>query len=651
MSEDSLIGKVLGNRYELIEKIGTGGMATVYKARCRLLNRYVAVKILKEELRTDQEFVRKFNAESQAAAKLSHHNIVSIYDVGEEDGINYIVMEYVDGITLKEYIRRKGAIGWQEACRFALQICAALEHAHAKHIVHRDIKPHNILMTHDMTLKVTDFGIARAVSSDTVVAGSATFGSVHYISPEQARGGYTDERSDLYSCGIVLYEMLTGRVPFDGENPVSVALMHLEKQAEDVRLVNPEVPEAVAEVVMKAISKEQHARYQTAAQMTAEIKQAMAQSVFSSDTMSGATQPIPAVSAAKSIRTKKGKREKKPKTPQQKKEDKLALILGASTIGLVLLIAIGTYVFMTWGSHEVQVPDLTNRTLEEAQMLVEEVGMKIDEPVELVASDEVEEGHVISQDPGANQYAKKRVKIKLVVSSGKGTGNIETPDVVNLNYKDAIKQLQAEELSYEIIDVEDTSVSSNVVVKQIPTSGTKVNKGDKIKLYVSTGEGEKTSVPSVLGQTQDKAERSILKAGFRLGSVTREHSDSPAGTVIRQNPSGGSSATKNSFVSVVLSEGPEQTSTPEPTNTPEPTKEPTARPSAEPKKKTVKITIPDSAPDRVQIKVVAGGKVIHNQAHDKTEKTISLTLSGTKDTELEIYMDNELVETRTVSFD
>mgnify|MGYP003100040039 len=253
MNSDNLVGITLGNRYDMLEKIGTGGMATVYKAKDTLLNRYVAIKILRDSLEGEEQVVSNFIKEAQSSASLVHNNIVSVYDVGEENGLNYMVMEYVDGITLKEYIKQKGALPWQEACDFAIQIGQGISEAHSINIIHRDIKPQNILMTKDKTLKVTDFGIARAVAGETTVVGGSALGSVHYISPEQARGGFTDARSDIYSLGIVLYEMLTGKVPFDGDTPVSVALMHLEKEPVNVKCVNLDIPTDLAYVTMKAI--------------------------------------------------------------------------------------------------------------------------------------------------------------------------------------------------------------------------------------------------------------------------------------------------------------------------------------------------------------------------------------------------------------
>jgi serine/threonine protein kinase len=262
---------VLGNRYELIEKIGGGGMALVYKARCRLLNRFVAVKILREEFTGDEEFVKRFEIEAQSAASLSHPNIVPIYDVGNENNIFYIVMEYIDGITLKEYIVRNGPLDWKDAVRIAIQICSAIEHAHSKQIIHRDIKPQNILMTQDGIAKVTDFGIARAVTSSTITMVGSTIGSVHYFSPEQARGGYIDEKSDLYSLGIIMYEMITGKMPFDGESPVAIALKHIQDKPIQPIDLNKDIPRALNDIIMKAIKKEQSGRYQTATEMSEDL--------------------------------------------------------------------------------------------------------------------------------------------------------------------------------------------------------------------------------------------------------------------------------------------------------------------------------------------------------------------------------------------
>ena len=269
--------KIVGNRYEIISEAGTGGMATVYKAKDRVLNRNVAVKVLKDEYTTDQDFIKIFNSEAQSAAALSHPNIVSIYDVGheEENNLYYIVMELIKGKTLKEIINKDGSISWKWAVNIAIQIASALEEAHKHGIIHRDIKPHNIIITEDGTAKVTDFGIAKAVSNSTITAFGTTIGSVHYFSPEQAKGGITDARSDLYSLGVVMYEMLTGKVPFDADTPVSVALMHMQEKPKEPIELNSDIPMAVNKIVVKAMRKEPVERYQTSSEMLADLSEAL----------------------------------------------------------------------------------------------------------------------------------------------------------------------------------------------------------------------------------------------------------------------------------------------------------------------------------------------------------------------------------------
>ena len=271
----NLIGKMLDNRYEILEKIGNGGMATVFKAKCHVLNRFVAVKILRDEFTTDSEFIKRFNSEAQSAASLTHPNIVSIYDVGNEDNLYYIVMELIQGKTLKEIINEDGKLPWKWSVNIAIQIASALETAHKNNIIHRDIKPHNIIITEDGMAKVTDFGIAKAVSNSTITAFGTTIGSVHYFSPEHARGGYTDAKSDLYSLGVVMYEMLTGKVPFDADTPVSIALKHMQEEPKAPKELNEKIPVAVNDIILKSMRKDTNLRYQNAASMLSDLKRAL----------------------------------------------------------------------------------------------------------------------------------------------------------------------------------------------------------------------------------------------------------------------------------------------------------------------------------------------------------------------------------------
>lgn len=664
MIYDSLVGRVLGNRYEILEIIGTGGMATVYKARCKLLNRMVAVKVLKESLKDDPDIVKKFNTESQAAASLSHHNIVSIYDVGDDDGINYIVMEYVDGITLKEYINRKKKLDWHEACTFASQIASALEHAHSKNIIHRDIKPHNILMTKDLNLKVADFGIARAVSSETVVVGAGNaIGSVHYISPEQARGGYTDARSDIYSLGVVLYEMLTGELPFNGENAVSVAIMHINNEPKNILEVNPNIPASVAHIVMKAISKEQHLRYQKAADMIVDLKAALSMASVKNADNNGETQrisvPKKEVDGEKdmsNINGRKNRKNKKVKTLDEKKQDKLAAFLIGGSVLVVLIIAISTFFIMHGGAREVQVPELLNMTLEEAKKVIENTEFTLDENVESEVSETVEEGKIVEQDPGANQSVKKNTVIKVTISLGKTGGTIPVPDVAEIDYKDAIKKLNEQKLGYKIVDEETDEYVANTVVRQSPQKDTKLNEGDIVTLYVAKvkDENELIQVPDVLGLTREKAESLIKSSGFKVGNVSKDFSDAEVDTIASQSPNAKSESPKGSYINIVISKGIE--STPEPTTEPTtaPTKAPekTSAPTTQPETTVKTLTIPltDNGKATVHVKVIANGKNIHDQEHNISEGAVYIPVSSSKDAAVQVYFDGVLVEDRVIKF-
>ena len=697
MNSEKLEGKTLGNnRYEMLEKIGTGGMATVYKAKDTLLNRYVAVKVLRDSLEDEKKVVANFVKEAQSSASLVHNNIVSVYDVGEEDGINYMVMEYVDGITLKEYIKTRGALPWQEACDFAIQIGQGINEAHSINIVHRDIKPQNILMTKDKILKVTDFGIAKAVAGDTTVVNGNVLGSVHYISPEQARGGVTDARSDIYSLGIVLYEMLTGKVPFDGDTPVSVALMHLEKEPVNVKVVNLEVPSDLAYVTMKAISKDQGARYASVSEFVDDLHAVLADEPLPSrddtdytakggttaavdDDVNGeeddyivdANDDIPAIvpddeetEIENRGRTKR-KTEVQKNTKKQKKEDRIAIILAFATILAVGLIAVGVW-WMVHAGKEAEVPAFAGMTEQEAVQLAESKGLAIAPERELSFSDTVAEHCVIDQDPKAGSTVPKGTQIKLIISIGASGGDIPTPNVTNKNIDDAIKEILEAGLTYDVVEEFSDTIAAGNVIRQIPLAGTKLNKdSDAIKLTVSKGlqsgasaapAGKTVSVPNVIGSSAGDAESRIQSAGLLVGTVQRKASSSAEGTVIQQSPDARTKAMQGSYVNIVISSGeaapapqePEQQEEEPQTETP--TDNGGGEESGGSSTRTFTVKIPDTANDTVHVEILVNGRTVHSETHSKDEGAVSAQITGSGSAEVQAYIDGAKVADKTIDF-
>lgn len=664
--ENSLVGKVLNDRYEILEVVGSGGMATVYKAECKLLNRYVAVKVLKDSLRYDLDLKEKFNKEAQAAAKLSHNNIVSIFDVGEIDGLNYIVMEYIDGITLKEYISQNKPIHWKVARNIAIQIGMALEHAHANGIIHRDIKPHNILITKDNVIKVADFGIASAVSSETVVAGgsNAAMGSVHYISPEQARGGYVTETTDIYSLGVIMYEMVTGQLPFDGDNAISIAMMKLEKDPVNCKVINLDIPQDMAAIIMRAISRDPAARYQTVQEMLIALRK-----LGTSQGSKGQT----------AIRTEEERQEiiKKRKEKSEKTANNRMIInVIIGTLAAIILIGVGFFVYLNgWNVKEVKVPDLYNKTLEEALVLAEEEGLKIDEAhIKYELSEDVEEGKIMEQKPGANTFVKKRKKISLVISQGATEGNIVMTSVIGKQIDDAEKLLKNMGLKVKTIDREDENAEIGEVMAQSPAKGVKMSEGSVVTLYVCTSHPAKPKqVPGVIGMSKSAAETAIKNAGFKVGNVKKETSDKEIDTVINQDPSAGSESPAGTYIDIVISSGKPETvdnntadnsenNTNNTNNTTNQTdhnnnntnntndNNTTTPETPVAQTKNITIPLPQDGEDTIQVKVVANGKEIYNKSHQKTDGNVTIPIKSEKDVDLQVYFGDEMVEETVIKF-
>lgn len=599
------IGTIIGDRYEILEKVGSGGMADVFRAKCHRLNRYVAIKILKQDYSEDTKFVTKFRGEAQAIAGISHPNIVGIYDVGEENGMYYIVMELVDGITLKKYIEEKGKLSVKEAVGIALQIANGLEAAHSNHIIHRDIKPQNILIARDGTAKVTDFGIAKAASSNTITANA--MGSVHYISPEQARGGYSDEKSDIYSLGVTMYEMLSGTLPFNGESAVAIALAHIQEEAVPLAALDATIPKGISNIVNKCMQKKTELRYSCVADLIADLKMFLQDpsgdygvigNLYKNDgTIFMSKDDVNTLRDASRKGMGPVEQKPEPQEPEEPEEPESnsdvdpklekALVFGsigvAIIIGLVVLYMVGR-VLGFWGSAK---PDSnsgsSSTTASETakpgsdtsgdEITLEDYANKIKDYVETdlsnyditctvteEASDEIEKGYVIRTSPAAGSTVAKGGKVELIVSSG--VEQVSIPDTTGDTITDAYQMLN--DKGFKVKQGEDVYSSQAIgkVAYTKPAAGKKVDKGATITIYPSKGEQTKyVKVPNLLGMTRSQAKSALEKAGLKYGSETKSYSSTQKNRVCVQSVSSGNEVEEGSTVDVTLSLGPETTYT------------------------------------------------------------------------------------------
>lgn len=512
---NNLTGKVLGNRYILLDKIGDGGMALVYKARCQLLNRYVAVKILRPEYIQDEEFVKKFKRESLAVASLSHPNIVSIYDVGQEDDIYYIVMEYVKGCTLKEYIKDKGKINYIETLNIVRQIALALEHAHKNGVIHRDIKPHNILMTEDGNVKVTDFGIARATSSTTVTNMGKVMGSVHYFSPEQARGGYTDHRTDIYSLGIVMYEMLTGKLPFDADSPITIALKHIQEPYIEPRSIDPTIPKAVNDIVVKAMEKDINKRYQSARDMIEDIDKAKKnpeENLYlkeNKDSEDGSTRVIP----VEEINDALDKRQ-----PNKNNKKKKITAIVSSLIIVAALISLMSYWYKNYFVvKDTNVPKIIGYNETEASKILEDNKLHMD--ISQRKNSDKPVGEVIEVEPAEGSVVKENSTVNVILSAGKE--KVLVPDVRSHNRADAEEILKRYNLTIGNVGSRNSNdVEKDLIIDQSPAKDVEVPVGSQVDVIISNGpEVKLVDVPTLTDKTLAEAENLIKAANLTLGPV------------------------------------------------------------------------------------------------------------------------------------
>ena len=591
-------GIFLGNRYEVIEKIGSGGMADVYKGRDTMLNRYVAIKVLKKEFREDETFVKKFRSEAQAAAGLLNPNIVNVYDVGEDRGLYYMVMELVEGITLKEYIDRKKRLSAREVISIAIQMCSGIEEAHKHHIIHRDIKPQNIIISNDGKVKVTDFGIARMVTSKTTT--TVAMGSVHYTSPEQARGGYSDEKSDIYSIGITLYEMVTGQVPFNGDTTVEVAMKHLQEEITPPSELVPDIPYSLEQIILKCTQKNAERRYSDVDELIQDLKHSLV------DPDGDFVQIVPVGNAdtviiteddLDDIRSSYGDDDEDDEygedddygeddedyeddedgedhdsdevNPRMNKVIKIMTIVVAVIIILVLALVIGraaglfrfggTGTTQEEDSGQVKVPNVVGMSLDDAKAELNDAGLgwKIGKQEE---SAKYEKGYVMAQDPKNGEKVKKNTQITLDVSTGKTDEQVEVPNVVGQDEADAQKTLEDAGFKVESAAVYSSQPQGEVVSTD-PEAGTQAAKGSTVTIQVSKGE-QKISVPDVRGTDENTAKSTLSGAGLNV-TVTTDYSDSVAqGNVISQDPSGGTKVDAGANVNVVVSLGSRPVSVP-----------------------------------------------------------------------------------------
>lgn len=520
-------GQILGNRYLLLEKIGGGGMAVVYKAKCTLLNRFVAIKVLRSEFTNDEEFVKRFKVEAQAVASLSHPNVVSIYDVGHQEDIHYIVMEYVDGMTLKEFINKHGAINWQDAVKITIQICSAIEHAHKNNIVHRDIKPHNILLTKEGIAKVTDFGIARAVTSSTITMVGSTIGSVHYFSPEQARGGFIDEKSDLYSLGIALYEMVTGKVPFDGDTPVSVALKHIQEIPVEPHKLVPSLPYGVNEIIMKAIQKEQNVRYQSATSMINDLNRVLVQpqgGFVGRDNINGQStirmKPVNSSRNSNEARSNEYNNKQNELKKEKKKTNLTYWLAGITSVVVIVFVVIMAISLLTKGDNTepYKLDNYVGREYEAVKAELEGKGFKITPTWQ--ESQTIAKGMIIDQSipPGTDYKSGNYTSLELTVSSGRKMSKV--PEVKDREYREAQKEMESSNLKSRIEKEFNDDIEADYVIRTEPAAGEEVDEGTEVIIYVSKGkETKRIKVPNLVGKNEEEAQKALADNKLQLGTI------------------------------------------------------------------------------------------------------------------------------------
>ena len=593
MDSDKYIGRLLDNRYEILEVLGVGGMAIVYKARCHRLNRFVAIKILKDEYSQDEEFCRRFHAEGEAVAMLGHPNIVSVYDVSNTGAADYIVMELIDGISLKQYMEKKGVLNWKETLHFAIQICKALEHAHSRGLVHRDIKPHNIMVLKNGSVKVTDFGIARVMSKSNTLTKEA-LGSVHYISPEQAKGGRVDDRSDIYSLGTVMYEMITGRPPYDGESPVAVAIQHINGGARMPSTLNPNIPGGLEQIIMKAMAHEPGDRYNSATAMLYDMDEFRklpsllfdynlppidaVMNLKSSQPAAPKTAAERAAEAGSPVRRRdtgrnvnlrqkstaraalarsRMRRRNKEDYPEDDGRSRTAIIaiIACSVVAIAAIVIFMMLLLGGGGSNApqlVMVPTLVGRNFENYKSNGDIV---LSEP-EFVYDDSFEIGQICYQSHKPGEKVEKGTIIYIKVS--KGTP-LEMYNLANQNQDVAKAFLDNKGIAYLVQMENDDNVEKDHVIRTEPAAGEELKEGDTVTIFVSMGpEMKEAKVPSVTSQTLETAKTILNMQGVKIDIQVKEENDDtvPKNGIIRTEPAAGETMKTGDTVIIYISLGP-----------------------------------------------------------------------------------------------
>lgn len=652
---DQNIGKMLDNRYEILELIGVGGMAKVYKARCHRLNRLVAVKILRDDLAQDSEFRRRFHDESQAVAMLSHPNIVAVYDVSRSGDADYIVMELIDGVTLKQYMQKKGnKLNWREALHFITQIVKALGHAHSRGIIHRDIKPHNVMVLRDGSVKVADFGIARLTSAGHSTLTQEALGSVHYISPEQARGSHIDARSDIYSAGVVLYEMITGRLPFEGDSPVSVAIQHINSIPLSPRELNPEIPEALEAITMKAMAPKADDRYASAAAMLADLEEfrknpdtsfnyPSSDLKFFPEDAQELTRPVTLPPQERVPRpTDRPRRSARYEEERSSRAQNLPIYFAivaiiAFTVGVFFLLYNSFLKPIFAPTPDYTIPTLTGHLLEEVGGDRALLGQFTVTVSSYVVSNEPE-GMILRQTPAAESVTKDaRQEISVTVS--KGPEVIEMPDVTDWEYAQALVTLKNLGLSVPMPTYEaDEVIKENHVISFTPLAKTQVRPGDEVQLVVSTGPTPKVeTVPLFIGQTEEWARNKLALQNLEVGEVILVwSSEYPAGVVVDQSIAAYTEVAQGTKINLQVSKGVDPS-----TVIKETPKETT---------KTFSIALPDTQ-SIVRVTVMDGEEQILDQTVDTTmEAVLNCTVTGSGTKTYDIYFDGVAKSKHTVNF-